>query len=527
MASSNAKNGKDGLKKRSVAGSFLFKIPNNPDEPVQVALFRRSGKVSTYQHRLAPISGSVEKDDANPYATALREINEETGLTLSSIELLRVGKPYTFIDESVGREWTINPFGFRLKEKAEGGKGEDGITIDWEHEGFEWFDPLNVKDSDEFGGVPKLVNSLRRVWPEYDLGRHAGKALTLGLQMLRDDHESGARQLAEKSVSILKTLILEMNSDVIDDAWWANVRMAAWHICKARESMSAAITSAVVEALDRVEDAFIQDISPSEKHEQMIKSIDEQLIQRKSTTGRIRDTFISYLRQNIIQATESKKSICVLTLSSSSTISACLLQAAADLGVSLDLRILESRPLYEGVALASKLLELQDNSVDFTVTLYTDASMALAADAIDVIALGADRISAAGDVSNKIGSLPVVLSQRYAAPDARVVILSETEKVACPGLTEDHAAEENDPAEVIQAWTGNTKIVEAIEEALANARGSASATKKIQVRNTYFEWVPARFIHGYLTDEGIWSVQDIAKRSSWIGDEIDRFFKNL
>ncbi|KAI1102689.1 nagb/rpia/CoA transferase-like protein [Jackrogersella minutella] len=527
MASSNVTNGNRELKKRSVAGSFLFKFPNNNEKQTQVALFRRSGKVSTYQHKLAPISGSVEEDDASPYATALREINEETTLDLSSIEPLRVGKPYTFIDESIGREWTINPFGFRLKEKSEGGKGEEGIVIDWEHDGFEWFNPLDVNESDEFGGVPKLVNSLRRVWPEYDLGPKAGKAFTTGLRRLRDDHESGARQLAEGAVLILKNLISEMNSEVVDDAWWANVRMAAWHISKARESMGAAITSAIVKTLDRVETIFNQDLSPPEKVRQMIESIDKQLTQRKSTTDRIRDTFIDYLRQNVIQPRESKKRISVLTLSSSSTISTCLLQAAANLGVSLDLRVLESRPLYEGVTLASKLVEAESKSSELTVTLYTDASMALAANAVDVVVLGADRISAAGDVSNKVGSLPVVLSQRHVAPDAKVVILSETEKIACPGSTEKHVAEENNPEELVRAWTGSVKGVGVIEGALSDAQSTSTRDKKVYVKNTYFEWVPARFLDGYVTEEGLWSVQDITKRSSWIGDEMDRFFKNL
>ncbi|KAI1134216.1 nagb/rpia/CoA transferase-like protein [Hypoxylon sp. FL0543] len=526
MASNNATGGKGGLKKRSIAGSFLFKLPDGDETRAQVALFRRSGKVSTYQHKLAPISGSIEKYDASPLATALREINEETGLTLSSIELLRVGKPYTFVDESIGREWTINPFAFRLKEKAEGGKGEEGITIDWEHEGYEWFNPLDVNESDEFGGVPKLVNSLRRVWPEYDLGPEAGKVFTSGLQRLRDDHESGARQLAEAAVSILKDLIAEMDSSVIDETWWANVRMAAWHICKTRESMGAAITSAVVKALDRIHAVFNQDLSPSEKVRRMIESMENQLDQRKFTTDRIRGTFVDYLRQNIVRVAESTKTISVLTLSSSSTISSCLLQAAATLGVSLDLRILESRPLYEGVTLASKFLEAGDEAGDLTVSIYTDASVAIAANAVDIVVLGADRISAEGDVSNKIGSLPAILSQRHVVPDAKVVILSETEKIASPGPMEEHAAEENSPAELIQAWRGNVKGANIIEDALKDAQ-SHSMRGKIYVRNTYFEWVPARFIHAYVTDEGLWSVQDIAAKSNWINDETDRFFKNL
>ncbi|OTB14660.1 hypothetical protein K445DRAFT_62365 [Daldinia sp. EC12] len=527
MASGDVAKGNKELKKRSVAGSFLFKLPHGDEKQAQVALFKRSGKVSTYQHKYAPISGSVEKYDASPLATALREINEETGLTLSSIELLRVGKPYSFIDESIGREWTINPFGFRLKDKSEGGKGEEGITIDWEHEGFEWFDPLDVNESDEFGGVPKLVNSLRRVWPEYDLGPKAGKVLTSGLQQLRNDHESGARQLADLAISTLKNLIEETNSDAIDDKWWANIRMAAWHICKTRESMGAAITSATVKALDRVENILAQDISPQEKIRKMTVAIEDQLGQRKSMTDRIRNAFVDYLRRNVLQTTESKESLSILTLSSSSTISACLLEAAVHLGVSVDLRILESRPLYEGVTLASKLLEAKQDSVNLTVTIYTDASAALAADGIDIIILGADRISSSGDVSNKIGSLPAVLCQRHVAPNAKTVILSETEKIAGPGMIEDHPAEENSPTELIRAWKGNVKGVDTVERFLSDSVDGTAQEDNVRVRNSYFEWVPARFIDAYITDEGVWSIKNITERSEWIGNEMDRFFKNL
>ncbi|KAI1473617.1 nagb/rpia/CoA transferase-like protein [Daldinia eschscholtzii] len=527
MASGDVAKGNKELKKRSVAGSFLFKLPHGDEKQAQVALFKRSGKVSTYQHKYAPISGSVEKYDASPLATALREINEETGLTLSSIELLRVGKPYSFIDESIGREWTINPFGFRLKDKSEGGKGEEGITIDWEHEGFEWFDPLDVNESDEFGGVPKLVNSLRRVWPEYDLGPKAGKVLTSGLQQLRNDHESGARQLADLAISTLKNLIEETNSDAIDDKWWANIRMAAWHICKTRESMGAAITSATVKALDRVEKILAQDISPQEKIRKMTVAIEDQLGQRKSMTDRIRNAFVDYLRRNVLQTTESKESLSILTLSSSSTISACLLEAAVHLGVSVDLRILESRPLYEGVTLASKLLEAKQDSVNLTVTIYTDASAALAADGIDIIILGADRISSSGDVSNKIGSLPAVLCQRHVAPNAKTVILSETEKIAGPGMIEDHPAEENSPTELIRAWKGNVKGVDTVERFLSDSVDGTAQEDNIRVRNSYFEWVPARFIDAYITDEGVWSIKNITERSEWVGNEMDRFFKNL
>ena len=51
MASNQTENsGAKVLKKRAVAGSFLFRyIDDGSEKKPQVALFRRSGKVSTYQ----------------------------------------------------------------------------------------------------------------------------------------------------------------------------------------------------------------------------------------------------------------------------------------------------------------------------------------------------------------------------------------------------------------------------------------------------------------------------------------------
>ena len=103
----------------------------------------------------------MEESDPSPTAAAWREIREETTLTQKSLVLLRQGKSFTFVDDSIGRQWTIYPFAFRLKTPEEGGTGEGGIHIDWEHDSWEWHDPLQVEDSEAFGGVPRLSESLR------------------------------------------------------------------------------------------------------------------------------------------------------------------------------------------------------------------------------------------------------------------------------------------------------------------------------------------------------------------------------
>lgn len=510
------------MKKRAVAGSFLFKFPNGDHKQARVALFRRSGKVSTYRHKLAPCSGSVEEDDASPLATALREIQEETTLTASSLDLLRVGKPYSFSDPSIGREWHINPFGFRLKEAAEGGKGEEGITLDWEHDGIEWFDPMQVSASEEFGAVPRLVESLRRVWPEYDLGSEAGRVLTDGLQRLRNDHEHGARELAGMGVSTLRDVISQLGlSQPLDESWWSKVRMVAWHICQSRPSMGAAITSAIVKALSAIRAVYLADMDAADKVQQMTQALDQQLAHRNSVTDRICQSFTEYVRHNILHDRESKGVVSIITLSLSSTISACLLQAASTLDVALDLRVLESRPLCEGVTLASRILKHSSEESKSKVTLYSDASIALAARGVDLVLLGADRVSSAGDVSNKIGSLPTVLTTRYVAPKAKVLVLSDSEKIAGPGSMDEHASEENAASELSRAWKGTVEGAQVVEDALSrdNAR--------FAVRNAYFEWVPAKLIDAYATEDGLWSTEQIRDKSTWIGGEFELYFKDL
>ena len=384
---------------------------------------------------------------------------------------------------------------------------------------------MKVHDSEEFGGVPKLVNSLRRVWPEYDLGPDAGKALTRGLQKLRDDHESGARQLAGMAISTLKEVISKMDSSTVGEKWWANIQMAAWHLCKnGRESMGAGITSSLIAVLDRIESIFAKDITSAEKIQQILRAFDEQTAQRQASTSHIRDNFVKYLQETLPHTISSKGSISILSMSSSSTISSSLLEAAAALDVNLDLRILESRPKCEGASLAAKLLEAAEEKTKLAITLYTDSSAALAADGVDIVLLGADRISAEGDVSNKTGSLPTILSARHVAPDVKIVILSETEKIAGPGSASEHVVEDNDPLEVTAAWdAAGVRGQAAIESSLR----SGSGTKRVTVKNIYFEWVPARLIDAYVTEQGLWSSKDIARRSQWIGREMDRFFKDL
>jgi len=129
---------------RKVVTSFLKKGD-------MIAIFRRSGKVSTYRGKWAGISGSVESDES-PEEAALREIEEEVGIGRERLSLIKSGKPLYVRDGKT--VWKVYPFLWELK-------GCDEINIDWEHSEYRWIKPEALKNYDT---VPKLYETLRRVW---------------------------------------------------------------------------------------------------------------------------------------------------------------------------------------------------------------------------------------------------------------------------------------------------------------------------------------------------------------------------
>ncbi|KKA21763.1 Uncharacterized protein T310_4212 [Rasamsonia emersonii CBS 393.64] len=520
------------LKKRAVVSSFLFKFPDGGPS----ASSTRDGK--------KPLVALFRRSGLNPLATAWREIQEETTLTSSSVTFFRKGKEYSFADPSVGREWTIYAFAFRLKSKEEGGQDEEGIKTDWEHEGWEWHDPdavVAVDDEEAFGGVPRLKESLRRVWFEGDFGAQsaAGRTLAAGLERLQADHESGSRQLAAIALGVFRETVAEMGGPDggNSEAWWEKARMAAWHLWKnGRESMGAPILNALIAALVDIEPIVLDtEGKENNKRDPILAAIDRLIEKRKSTTARISDAFASYIQRNVLNRKEDS-SLTILTLSASSTIRDCIVHAAISSNAQfVDLRVLESRPLYEGVSVASAILSdfrSQPNAPRIHVSIYTDASAALASGGVDILLLGADRISADGAVSNKTGSLPAILSARCVSPSTKVVVLSELEKVAEPGDPHSHVVEENNPEEVIQAWRhSGVKGVNVIDEALkTQAQQQEDGKATVSVKNIYFEWVQPEMINGfdaYVCEEGVRTVAEIKERSAWVGEQIERFFGGL
>lgn len=401
---------------------------------------------------------------------------------------------------------------------------------------------------------------------EKDLGAEAGAVLTNGLTRLKNDHQSGARQLAGIALEILRDIVVKMDTDQPPQQWWTRVRFASWHIWKnGRESMGAAVLSALLSALSGIETRIqqLEDKSVGQWKDAAVQELDHLVASRQDATRAISTTFANFLEHTASELGPGRP-IKVLTISESSTITCALREVIANTDTLLDLRILESRPLFEGVSLASELSKSVTSSQVSTkaatieagqrrkdphpklqLTLFTDASSALASEDVDVVLIGADRIAENGAVSNKTGSLPAILSAKHVSPKAKTVIVSETEKVATPGAAAAHVVENNDPAQLMRAWTAgfnSEKIRDAADTIPSVAGGGTvqdayhphhdvyrgrSDAVEVHVRNVFFEWVPPDLVDIYITERGQLTVADIAKHSETLGTEEERFFRDI
>ena len=81
------------------------------------------------------------------------EMREEVGVGEESISSIHFGRPCRFTDERMGKTWIVYPVLVELKEKPE-------IRLDWEHTGYTWIKPEELKD---FDAVPNLDRSLGNI----------------------------------------------------------------------------------------------------------------------------------------------------------------------------------------------------------------------------------------------------------------------------------------------------------------------------------------------------------------------------
>jgi methylthioribose-1-phosphate isomerase len=143
---------------------------------------------------------------------------------------------------------------------------------------------------------------------------------------------------------------------------------------------------------------------------------------------------------------------------------------------------LETRPLLQGARLTA--WELQQMGAPFRLLVDSAAASVLARGLVDVVLIGADRITRNGDTANKVGSFSLAVVANHAGVPFVVVAPESTVDLATPSGKEIEI-EERSPDEV-------TKV-----------RGVRIAPVGTRTLNPAFDVTPANLIAAVVTDRRV------------------------
>lgn len=153
------------------------------------------------------------------------------------------------------------------------------------------------------------------------------------------------------------------------------------------------------------------------------------------------------------------------------------LYLAHEAGIPFQVYADETRPLLQGARLTA--WELEQAGIDVTLLCDNAAASLMAAGGIDLVCVGTDRVTANGDVVNKIGTLNLAVLCRYFGVPLYV---------ACPSSTFDPDTASGDRVVIEQRHASE----------LVN-----DGTAQVPVYNPAFDVTPAALVTGLITDKGL------------------------
>jgi ribose 1,5-bisphosphate isomerase len=175
----------------------------------------------------------------------------------------------------------------------------------------------------------------------------------------------------------------------------------------------------------------------------------------------------------------SSSSVILTHCHSSSVVS--ILERANELSRGTEVICTETRPKFQGLITAKQL-----SSAGLKVTLIVDSAVSHFMKDVDAVLVGADAITAKGDLINKIGTCGIAM----VAHEHGVSMYSAAETFKFDPLT---------------LWGGIEKIEERNPEEVINPK----KLKGVEVRNPAFDVTPARYLTAYITEMGVITPQSL------------------
>ncbi len=164
---------------------------------------------------------------------------------------------------------------------------------------------------------------------------------------------------------------------------------------------------------------------------------------------------------------------------------------AHDRGLPVHVWVRETRPRFQGAGLTA--WELGQHGVPHTLVPDGAAGHLLSRGRVDVVIVGTDRTTAAGDVANKVGTYPLALAAR----DNGVPFYVAVPSTSIDWTIEDGAGipiEERATDEVTRVWGVDGDGVE---------RWVRVAPEGTRAANYAFDVTPRRLVTGMVTERGV------------------------
>lgn len=120
-------------------------------------LLLRSQGVSVLPGLWAGISGRIEPGEA-PVDAALREMEEETGVSRADVSVCVTGRPLEIPDRGTSLLWVVHPFLAVLRRRGP-------VRLDWEHAAYRW---AGRGDMARLRTVPGLESAFEALIEELD-----------------------------------------------------------------------------------------------------------------------------------------------------------------------------------------------------------------------------------------------------------------------------------------------------------------------------------------------------------------------
>jgi methylthioribose-1-phosphate isomerase len=172
------------------------------------------------------------------------------------------------------------------------------------------------------------------------------------------------------------------------------------------------------------------------------------------------------------------------------------LYRAHDAGIALHVWVDETRPRNQGALTA---FELAEHGVPHSYIVDNAGGLLMQRGEVDMVILGTDRVTANGDVCNKIGTyLKALAAQAHGVP-FYVALPTSTYDPATPTGADVPIEERSGEEVTFVAGEGGVRV----------------RVTRASVRNPAFDITPAALVTGYITEAGI--AKDAASLAAMIG----------